>query len=465
MTPQLQQAIRLLQLSTLDLRMEIQQALDSNLMLELSEDEAESEASTTDEPNGLHAEEDVQPTDIPKELPTDSNWEDVYDSSPAAAPASNSHTSMEFENQGHHEEGLREHLYWQMEFSHFSDNDRVIAETIIDAIDDDGYLSISPEEILEIIQPAQADLELEDIEAVLHQVQNFDPLGVGARDLRECLLLQLQQAPVGTPWREQAIRLVSEHLELLASKDYARLMRHMKLGENELQELVQYIQTLQPRPGSVNHATPPEYIVPDVLVRKVKGAWRVTLNTEILPRIRVNAQYASMVRRADNSRDNTCLKTHLQEARWFIKSLQSRSDTLLKVARCIVERQQAFFEYGPEAMKAMVLHDVAEAVEMHESTISRVTSHKYMHTPRGIFELKYFFSSHVSTQAGGECSSTAIRALLIKLIEAENPRKPLSDNKLAAILVEQGINVARRTVAKYRDALTIPSSSERKQLM
>ncbi len=461
MTPQLQQAIRLLQLSTLDLRMEIQQALDSNLMLELSEDEA----STTEELNGLHAEEDVQPTDIPKELPTDSSWEDTYDSTPMATPASNSHTGTEFENQRPHEEGLREHLYWQMEFCHFSDDDRVIAETIIDAIDDDGYLGISLEDILEIVQPEQAKLELDDIEAVLHQVQNFDPVGAGARDLRECLLLQLQQAPVGTPWREQAIKLVSEHLDLLASKDYAQLMRRMKLGENELLELVQYIQTLQPRPGSVNHATPPEYIVPDVLVRKVKGTWQVTLNTEILPRIRVNAQYASMVRRADNSRDNTCLKTHLQEARWFIKSLQSRSETLLKVARCIVERQQAFFEYGPESMKAMVLHDVADIVEMHESTISRVTSHKYMHTPRGIFELKYFFSSHVSTQAGGECSSTAIRALLKKLIEAENPRKPLSDNKLAAILVEQGINVARRTVAKYRDALMIPSSSERKQLI
>ncbi len=461
MTPQLQQAIRLLQLSTLDLRMEIQQALDSNLMLELSEDEV----PAAEELNGLHAEEDVKPADIPKELPTDSNWEDTYDSTPLATPASNSHTGMEFENQRPHEEDLRQHLYWQMEFSHFSDDDRVIAETIIDAIDDDGYLSISLEDIQEIIQPEQAELELEDIEAVLHQVQNFDPVGVGARDLRECLLLQLQQAPVGTPWHEQAVKLISEHLDLLASKDYAQLMRRMKLGESELLDLVQYIQSLQPRPGSVNHASPPEYIVPDVLVRKIKGAWRVELNTEILPRIRVNAQYASLVRRADNSHDNTCLKTHLQEARWFIKSLQSRSDTLLKVASCIVERQQAFFEYGPESMKAMVLHDVADIVEMHESTISRVTSHKYMHTPRGIFELKYFFSSHVSTQAGGECSSTAIRALLKKLIEAENPRKPLSDNKLAAILVEQGINVARRTVAKYRDALMIPSSSQRKQLM
>ncbi|HEY4731793.1 MAG TPA: RNA polymerase factor sigma-54, partial [Gammaproteobacteria bacterium] len=298
----------------------------------------------------------------------------------------------------------------------------------------------------------------------LHRIHNFDPVGVGARDLRECLLIQLQHLELETPWRERAQKLVSEYLPLLASRDYTQLMRRLKFTQDELREVISLVQSLNPRPGSLIASKPSEYIIPDVLVRKEKDTWRVELNTDAIPRIRINRDYAHLVKRADNSADNTYLRNHLQEARWFIKSLKSRNETLLKVATSIVERQRNFLEYGEEAMKALVLHDVAIAVGMHESTISRVTTQKYMHTPRGIFELKYFFSSHVSTEDGGECSATAIRALLKKLIAVENPAKPLSDSKLAQMLAEQGIKVARRTIAKYRESITIPSSSERKRL-
>jgi RNA polymerase sigma-54 factor len=259
--------------------------------------------------------------------------------------------------------------------------------------------------------------------------------------------------------------LVENHLSLLGSHDYNLLVRRMKLGKEDLSEVITLIQTLNPRPGDQIQSAPVEYITPDVYVKKINGKWKVDLNIETLPQLRINSGYANMIRRADNSNDNNSLKAHLQEARWFIKSLQSRSDTLLRVATSIVERQQGFLDYGDEAMKPMVLHDIAEELGMHESTISRVTTRKYMHTPRGVFELKYFFSSHVSTEFGGACSSTAIRALIKKLISSENLQKPLSDSKIANLLDDQGIPVARRTVAKYREAMSIPPSNERKRLI
>ena len=308
-------------------------------------------------------------------------------------------------------------------------------------------------------------MELDEIEAVLHRIQNFDPPGVGARDLRESMLIQLKQYDPETPWRDETIQLVKDHFNLLASRDYVQIQRRLKLSESDLQQMIGLIQTLNPRPGSQITDSQPEYIVPDVFVKKVNNVWKVELNPEVTPRLRINGLYANMIKRANNSSDNTYLKNHLQEARWFMKSLRSRSETLLKVAKCIVERQQAFLEYGEEAMKPLVMYDIAEAVSMHESTISRVTTKKYMHTPKGIYELKYFFSSHVSTAGGGECSSTAIRAMIKKFVATEAPAKPLSDSKLAKMLAEKGINVARRTVAKYREAMAIPPSNERKRLM
>jgi RNA polymerase sigma-54 factor len=360
-------------------------------------------------------------------------------------------------------ESLQEHLLWQLNLSTISDTDKAIATTIIDAINDDGYLSTSLEEIHQSLSGPE-ELELDEVEAVLFRVQDFDPPGVAARDLQECMIIQLRYYDEEISWLNEARQIASEYFDLLAKREYQTVMRRMKLTEEEMQQVVQLIQGLNPRPGGHITGDQPEYIIPDVFVKKIKGKWRVDLNPDITPNIGINSLYAKLAHR-NTTKDAAFLKNSLQEARWFIKSLKSRNETLLKVSSSIVARQRGFFEYGEEAMKPMVMHDIAEAVDMHESTISRVTTKKYMHTPRGIFELKFFFSSHVSTVTGGECSATAIRAILKKLIAAEIPNKPLSDNKLATLLAEQGINVARRTVAKYREAMSISPSNERKRLV
>jgi RNA polymerase sigma-54 factor len=349
-----------------------------------------------------------------------------------------------------------------MQLTPFSPSDLAIAEAILDGVSDDGYLTTPLEDIVASMD--DPEIEIEEVEAVLHRVQAFDPPGVAARDLRECLLIQLRQLPEGFEWRDAAIELVADNFDLLASQDETQMRRRLKLDSDDLMAVIHLIRSLNPRPGTSIASEAPSYIEPDVFVYKRNNQWRVELNPEAAPRLRVNSEYAGMIRRADNSADNVTLKNHLQEARWFIKSLQSRNDTLLRVASRIVDFQRNFFEYGEEAMKPLVLRDIAEALEMHESTISRVTTQKYMYTPRGTFEFKYFFSSHVSTASGGEASATAIRALIKKLIGAEKPNKPLSDNKIASILADQGINVARRTVAKYRESMAIPPSNERKRL-
>lgn len=477
MTPQLQQAIKLLQLSTLDLQQEIQSALDSNPMLEVGDDgdEGEAPAPVTEfsTPNGhdqsaeaaeVGGEESNWQDSIPEDLPVDTRWDDVYQaSSSSSGSGSGEDNDFDFDSRNSAAESLQDHLHWQLNLTRLSDADRLIATAIIDAVDPNGRLTLSPEEILEGL--GQPQLELDEVIAVLHRVQHFDPPGVAARDLRECLLIQLNQLAPETTWLREAKLVVDKYIQLLGSRDYAQLMRRARLKEDELRDVLQLIQTLTPNPGEIIGAGNAEYVVPDVFVHKLRGRWTVELNPEIAPKLRINADYAALVRRADSSSDNTYLRDNLQEARWFLKSLQSRNETLLKVATKIVEHQRGFFEYGEEAMKPLVLHDIAEAVSMHESTISRVTTQKYMHTPRGIFELKYFFSSHVSTESGGECSSTAIRALIKKLIAAESPRKPLSDSKITELLADQGIVVARRTIAKYREAMLIPPSNERKRLV
>ncbi len=299
----------------------------------------------------------------------------------------------------------------------------------------------------------------------MHRIQRFDPPGIAARTPGECLLLQLEQLPADTSWREHAMRVVRDHLERLAGHDFNGLMRRLKVTREELSEIITLIQSLNPHPGSQLSQDESEYIIPDVFVFRRQNSWRIELNPENSPRLRINSQYSQLVRRADNSADNVYLKNHLQEARWFLKSLQNRNETLLKVAICIVEHQRAFLEHGEEYMKPLVLRDIAEVMEMHESTISRVTTQKYMHTPRGIYEFKYFFSSHVGTSDGGEASSVAIRARIKNLITEENPLKPLSDSKIAQLLSDDGVQVARRTVAKYRELMAIPSSSDRKRLI
>ena len=543
MTPQLQQAIRLLQLSSLDLQSEVQEALDANPMLEV-DDNPESDAGNNDKEKSEKAEKDSKEDsyseqvidfsaggdtsansdlqsksnedasvdlsnhqDMPDDLPVDSNWDDVYQET-SYTPASRGGEDDDYDLEGRNsaQETLYDQLIWQLNLTPMSPMDNAIAIAIIESIDERGYLTTSVEDIRESllaqseivedlfrnqdeallalgIDPKEAltggdedqpeadpdadwhDISVEEVNAVLHRIQQFDPPGVGARDLRECLLIQLEQLPQDTLYREEARKVVGQFIEQLGSRDFTSIMRKGKLSESQLKEAIKLIQTLNPYPGSHVDADRTEYVVPDVIVTKDKGRWKVELNPEATPRLKVNHSYASLIQRADSSSDNTFLKNNLQEARWFIKSLMSRNETLLKVATRIVEYQIEFFEQGEEAMKPLVLHDIAEAVEMHESTISRVTTQKYMHTPRGIFELKYFFSSHVSTGSGGECSSTAIRAMIKKLIASEEPKKPLSDSKIAKLLEEQDIKVARRTIAKYREAMNIPPSNERKRLV
>ena len=455
MTPRLQQAIRLLQLSTMELHTEVQDALDSNLMLELDEDDV----------SGAGSEPEITPADIPRELPVDSVWEDIYDSSPAGGAASNGEfNGTDLAAQRAQTESLRDSLDWQMSLMRLGDIERVIAAALIDAVGEDGYLTLTLEDIRHSLDPRREEVTLERIEAVLHEIQSLDPPGVAARSPKECLAIQLRQLPPDTDWRDAALTVVTEHLHLLAAKNYARLMTELGLGKHEVQCVVELIRSLCPRPGAAVEPAAPEYVIPDIFVRKENGAWKVELNPDAFPKVRINSRYANLIRRADDSADNNTLKSHLQEARWFIKSLENRGETLLKTATCIVERQRAFLEHGEEAMKPMVLADIAHTIGMHESTISRVTTRKYMHTPRGLFELKYFFSSHVRTVSGAEASSTAIRAVLRKLIASENPTRPLSDQKLKGILSEQGIRIARRTVAKYRESMAIPSSTERRAL-
>lgn len=496
MTPQLQQAIRLLQLSTLDLQNEIQEALENNPMLEVTEDsnsgdsgsgdsidhasngqselptdiETPSKASEVSPENTNDANESAASDDwnenIPTDLAVDTSWDDVYQSGSSGSGLSRpENEDFDYDSRNASSETLQDHLMWQLNLTPMSDTDREIATAIIDAVEPSGMLSQTVDDIFEGMQKVFPELEEDEVAAVLRRVQQFDPPGVASRNISECLYLQILQLPETTPGYATAKALVADYLPLLGSRDFKQLMRKLKVKEPELQAAIALIQGLNPKPGDSISDSSTEYVVPDVFVTKVNNRWQVQLNPDIAPKLRINSDYASLVKRADSSSDNTYLKDNLQEARWFLKSLQSRNETLLKVSTCIVERQQGFLEHGAEGMRPMVLHDVAEMVEMHESTISRVTTQKYMHTPQGIFELKYFFSSHVATESGGECSSTAIRAIIKKLVAAENPRKPLSDSKITELLAEQGIKVARRTIAKYRESLQIPPSNERKQLV
>ncbi|EOQ1832175.1 RNA polymerase factor sigma-54 [Escherichia coli] len=463
MTPQLQQAIRLLQLSTLELQQELQQALESNPLLEQIDTHEEIDTRETQDSETLDTADALEQKEMPEELPLDASWDTIYT---AGTPSGTSGDYIDDElpvYQGETTQTLQDYLMWQVELTPFSDTDRAIATSIVDAVDDTGYLTVPLEDILESM--GDEEIDIDEVEAVLKRIQRFDPVGVAAKDLRDCLLIQLSQFDKTTPWLEEARLIISDHLDLLANHDFRTLMRVTRLKEDVLKEAVNLIQSLDPRPGQSIQTGEPEYVIPDVLVRKHNGHWTVELNSDSIPRLQINQHYASMCNNARNDGDSQFIRSNLQDAKWLIKSLESRNDTLLRVSRCIVEQQQAFFEQGEEYMKPMVLADIAQAVEMHESTISRVTTQKYLHSPRGIFELKYFFSSHVNTEGGGEASSTAIRALLKKLIAAENPAKPLSDSKLTSLLSEQGIMVARRTVAKYRESLSIPPSNQRKQLV
>jgi RNA polymerase sigma-54 factor len=445
LTPQLQQAIRLLQLSTLDLQQEIQQVVESNPMLEVSADQE-------DEQREAEVVEDYSEFQWPR------SYSHTHDRSHF------DDTEYNYENFHSTTTNLQDHLRWQLELTSMSDIDRVIATSIIDTINDDGFLTQTLSEIHLTLNSEAHPLDLEEVEAVCHRIQHFDPIGCACYSLAETLLMQLKQLPQDNPEVQLTCRILTQDIELLGQHNYRQLMKNYQIKEVDLDKVLKIVHQLNPKPGSLIQQSPTEYIIPDVLVKKVDGRWQVSLNNQTLPKLSINNQYAALVQRTDNSSENQFLKDHLQEAKWFLKTIQSRQETLLKVALSIVNYQIDFLEKGPEAMKPLILNDVALALDMHESTISRVTTQKFIHTPRGVFELKYFFSSHVATTDGGECSSTAIHAIIKKLIASENRKKPLSDSKIAELIDEQGIKVARRTIAKYREAMSIAPSNERKTI-
>ncbi|EXS16051.1 MULTISPECIES: RNA polymerase factor sigma-54 [unclassified Acinetobacter calcoaceticus/baumannii complex] len=468
LTPQLQQAIRLLQLSSLELEQEIQIQLDSNPLLEKIEEESLTEslaALENKESDDLTTE--LNADHLPDDLPVDTEWDDVYTHQSTAL------ATPEFEEREDNRQvqlSLKEHILEQVNLLHFSKIDQLIAYCIVDALDDKGFLDAEIEEIILAAQQLLNEMDIEEeieedeVLVVLKHIQRLDPLGIGSRNLAECLKVQLEFLPKDVEYLNEAKNLL-QYYELLIANDLNKLLKQTGLTKDQLKFAINLLKTLKPYPGMDFDKQESDYQIPDVVVSKKDLHWQGQLNPDVLPKLRINSFYSSMIRRADQSEDNLYLRNQMLEAKNFIKSIDERHKTLLKVASCIVEHQKAFLEIGPEAMKPLVLRDVAEEVELHESTVSRVTTNKYMLTPRGLFELKYFFSSHVGTTAGGEASSTAIRAMIKKLVANENPRKPLSDNVIATLLKDEGIEVARRTVAKYRESLHIPSSSERKVLI
>lgn len=460
LTPQLQQAIKLLQLSTLEINQEAARLLDENPLLERIDDTANQTYSGSNDA-GSHVSERAESTTT--ESPAN-------DETPEWGEQSFSHatnSSPDDEDDGYQEvaaerPNLREHLLWQLNMSLLDERDKKIIGLLIDALDENAYLSQPLEEIVEIF-PEELDITLDDLETALVQLQHLDAPGIGARDLRECLTLQLQAIPEDVPGRDMALSIVAEHLDLLAARDFSKLKRLLRCDDDALRTAQDLIVHLQPKPGMAFEHRAADYVVPDVLVEKVGGIWKARLNPEAMPRLRINQVYANILQqRGDASAQG--MATQLQEARWFIKNLQQRFETILRVAQAIAQRQRQFFEHGDIAMRPLVLREIAEQLELHESTISRVTTQKYMLTPRGIYEFKYFFGSGLATDAGGACSSTAIRALIKQMVSEEDTRQPLSDSRMSEILAQQGIIVARRTVAKYRESMNILPVNLRKSL-
>jgi RNA polymerase sigma-54 factor len=464
LTPQLQQSIRLLQLSTTELNQELEKFLTENPLLEREDPDTEP----------LHARlngEPVSAVQAPAEEPSNENPSPVDAFSADIDWTGGSGPSMGSRDEGEESDffqvaadspNLREHLLRQLSLTQIERGDRNLVAFLIEALDDDGYLT-QPLEELALLVPEELQIEPEELHIALKHLQNFDPTGVGARSCAECLELQLLALPESTPCRALALAIASGHLEFLAARDFARLKKVLQCGDDELRQAQRLIQSLNPRPGAAFTAVETRYIVPDVIVKKVKNVWVASLNADAMPKLRINRMYADILQNNRNHSGNQ-LSHQLQEARWLIKNVQQRFETILRVSQAIVDRQRHFFEHGEVAMRPLVLREIADTLSLHESTVSRVTTQKFMFTPRGIFELKYFFGSHVATETGGACSATAIRALLKQLVAAEDARKPLSDSRISDILGQQGIVVARRTIAKYRESLQIPSVSMRKAL-
>jgi len=458
MTPQLQQAIRLLQLPALELQAQIREVLESNVMLEAEEEQEDASLEELADVPGDDAGDagDEGPEEPAVEVGDD--WPEPSAAESDTPWSGDGDRMQEFADESG--QGLREHLLWQLELGHLEPRQLLIGRAIVDALNDDGYLGESLEGIAATLRP-EVEAGADEIEAVLRVVQQLDPVGVGARSLAECIALQLGQLDPATPGLALATAIALGHLDLVAAQQLAALRRQLRCTPEELDTAIALVRACHPRPGAALQQTRTEYVVPDVFVRRTPTGWAVELNPASLPRVRLNQTYAGMVTRAE---DHAVLRTQLQEARWLLRSLEIRNETLLKVARSIVERQSAFLERGEEAMQPMVLKDVADAIGMHESTVSRVTTGKYMHTPRGVLEFRFFFSSAVPGDGGAEVSSTAIRAKIRKLVAAEDPAEPLSDSRIAELLSRDGVQVARRTVAKYREAMGIASSGDRRRV-
>jgi len=445
MTPQLQQAIRLLQMPVLELNSQLQEALETNVMLEQEEP---AEAPVADEQSEVVAASESDQTE----------WDEIY-STGGRSENWSGEDQPQIDIPDISENTLQDHLLWQLDLDHYSPRETAIGEAIIDCINEDGYLTESVENILDIL-PSEAGFTIKEVEAALKRVQSLDPAGVAGRSPAECISIQLEQINPKEPGRNLALRIAKNYLDMIASNEYEMLRRQLQVSDAELDIAIALIRSCHPRPGSAIQPSTAQYITPDVYVRKQDGKWVVDINRSIAPSLRVNQAYANMLK---GNGQHSMMRTQLQEARWLVRSLEIRNDTLLRVAMSIVERQVAFLEHGEEAMKPMILKDVAEELQLHESTISRVTTNKYMHTPRGVFEFRFFFSTQVGGDDGGDQSSTAIRARIRRLIGAETPAKPLSDSKITKMLEDEGIKVARRTVAKYRESMNIPPSSERRE--
>jgi RNA polymerase sigma-54 factor len=471
MTPQLQQAIRLLQLPALELQAHIRELLETNVMLEPTE-EAEgtstfeaSEISISEQDHDHDHDRDRGQPEVPERAReentvevVDEGWgEQSVGSSEAPWNSDDDERQQEFADAAG--QSLQEHLLWQLELAKLEPREFAIARAIIDAISDHGYLTEPLNEIANTLRP-EVECDAAEVESVLAGVQALDPPGVGARSVGECIELQLRQLDPAIPGFNTAIEIARHHLELVAERELSLLRRELRASEEEIASALALVRSCHPRPGTTVSTGSAEYVVPDVFVRRTDHGWSVEINSATLPRVRLNNSYASLIGR---NASHATMRAQLQEARWLLKSLEIRHETLIKVARSIVERQQAFLEHGDEHMRPMILKDIAEAVGMHESTISRVTSGKYMHTPRGVFELRYFFSSQVEGADGSGTSSTAIRAKIKKLVKEEDAETPLSDGRIAELLSGEGIPVARRTVAKYREAMGIAPSNERRR--
>ena len=459
MTPQLQQAIRLLQLPALELQAHIRELLETNVMLEPMDDgHEEGDTSTLEH---VTAPEPIEPPAAPRESAVevlDEGWGE-HSVGPAEASWSGDDDDRQQEFADAAGQSLQEYLLWQLELVKLEPRELAIARAIVDAISDDGYLTEPLEEIANTLRP-EVQCDATEVEAALAGVQALDPPGIGARSVGECIELQLRQLDPATPGFNAAIEIARHHLERIAGRELAVVKRELRASDEDLACALALVRSCHPRPGATVSAGSAEYVVPDVFVRRTEHGWAVEINSATLPRVRLNQSYASLIGR---NASHATMRAQLQEARWLLKSLEIRHATLIKVARSIVERQTAFLEHGEEHMRPMILKDIAEAIGMHESTISRVTSGKYMHTPRGVFELRYFFSSHVEGADGSGTSSTAIRAKIRKLVKEEDAESPLSDGRIAELLSGEGIPVARRTVAKYREAMGIAPSNERRR--